>query len=252
MNEDFYIGYLARSPERLARQVRRIVAGTIFVALALIVGVAALQTPAEPGSFEFGVERDFEGVLRVSPLPILRSVSASGAVTNYLLVGEGKHGLPPFAQGHDGERVRFRGSLIQKGPAVMVEMNDASSFTALGRATGPEVPETTGRLGRLGRVVLTGELVDTKCYFGVMRPATGKVHRACAVRCLSGGVPPGLLVRDGRGGGVVVMLTGNGGGPLRLDPQWAARDLRVTGDLDLLEGIPVLETASLALDPGRR
>ena len=110
MNDDFYIGYLPRSPDRLARHVRWIVAGTVFVALALIVGVAARQTPAEPGSFEFGTGRDFEGVLRGSPLPTLRSISASGAVTNYLLVGEGKHGLPAFAQGHDGERVRFRGS----------------------------------------------------------------------------------------------------------------------------------------------
>ncbi len=249
MNHDFYIGHLPRSPDRLARHVRCVVAGTVLVALALIVGVAARQTPAEPGSFEFGIERDFEGVLRGSPLPILRSVSASGAVTNYLLVGEGKHGLPAFAQGHDGERVRFRGSLIQKEPSVMVEMNDAKSFTALGPATASDAPEKTEPLGR---VVLTGELVDTKCYFGVMRPATGKVHRACAVRCLSGGVPPGLLVRDGHGGGVVVMLTGSGGGPLRLDPQWAARSLRATGDLSLREGIPVLETTGLALDPGLR
>lgn len=249
MNDDFYIGYLARSPDRLGRHVRWGVAGTVFVALALIVGVAARQTPAEPGSFEFGIERDFEGVLRVAPLPILRSASASGAVTNYVLVGEGKHGLPAFAQAHDGERVRFRGSLIQKGPSVMVEMNDAKSFTAVGPATASDAPENTVPLGR---VVLTGELVDTKCYFGVMRPATGKVHRACAVRCLSGGVPPGLLVRDGRGGGVVVMLTGSGGGPLRLDPQWAARSLRATGDLSLRDGIPVLDTTGLALDPGRR
>ncbi len=249
MNDDFYVGYLARSPERLARRVLRIVAGTVFVTMASVAWVAARQTPAEPGSFEFGIERDFEGEFRGSPLPTLRSVSASGAVTNYLLVGEGKHGLPAFARGHDDERVRFRGSLIQKGPAVMVEMNDAKSFTALGPATGSDAPEKTVFVGR---VVLTGELVDTKCYFGVMRPATGKVHRACAVRCLSGGVPPGLLVRDGQGGGVVVMLAGRGGGPLRLDPQWAARSLRATGDLSLREGIPVLETTGLALDPGLR
>lgn len=247
MNDDFYIGYLARSPERLARRVRRIVAGTVLVTMASVAWVAARQTPAEPGSFEFGIERDLEGVLREMPLPTMRSVTASGAVTNYLLVGEGKHGLPAFARGHDGERVRFRGSLIQKGPAVMLEMNDAKSFTALGPAPASEATE---KIMPLGRVVLTGELVDTKCYFGVMRPATGKVHRACAVRCLSGGVPPGLLMRDGQGGGVVVMLTGSGGGPLRLDPQWAARSLRATGELSLREGIPVLEATGLALDPG--
>ncbi len=249
MNDDFYIGYLSRSPGGLARHVRRVVAVIGLVSMAVLALVAARQTPAEPGSFEFGIERDFEGVLRGSPLPLLRSVSASGAVTNFLLVGEGKHGLPMFARAHDGERVRFRGSLIQKGAAMMVEMNDAKSFTALGPAAASDAPEKTEVIGA---VVLTGELVDTKCYFGVMRPATGKVHRACAVRCLSGGVPPGLLVRDGQGGGVVVMLAGKGGRPLRLDPQWAARSLRATGDLSLRDGIPVLETSALALDPGLR
>jgi hypothetical protein len=32
-------------------------------------------------------------------------------------------------------------------------------------------------LRNLDRARLTGELVDTKCYFGVMRPANGKVQR---------------------------------------------------------------------------
>ena len=43
---------------------------------------------------------------------------------------------------------------------------------------------------------LTGEIVDSKCYFGVMNPGNGKVHRDCAVRCISGGIPPAFLVRD--------------------------------------------------------
>ena len=68
MNDDFYIGYLARSPQRLGRHVRWIVAGTVFIALALIVGVAARQTPAEPGSFEFGTERYIQFYVTVASL----------------------------------------------------------------------------------------------------------------------------------------------------------------------------------------
>ena len=51
----------------------------------------------------------------------------------------------------------------------------------------------------LGEVQLTGEVVDSKCYFGVMNPGNGKVHRDCAVRCISGGIPPAFLVRDASG-----------------------------------------------------
>jgi len=250
MNDDFYIGYLDESPSALARHTRGLVLALSAVVAGLTAVVAARQTPAEPGTFEFGVKRAFEGVLHESPLPILRSVSPSGAVTNYLLVGAGKHGLPAFARGHDGQRVRFHGSLIQKDTGVMVELNDAHSFTVLGPTTAVESRPPQEAIGDVG---LTGELVDTKCYFGVMRPATGKVHRACAARCLSGGVPPGLLLRDGEGGAVVVLLSGPNGQPLQFEIEWAARLVRAEGKLTWREGIPWLEVVRLSLaEAGRQ
>ena len=50
---------------------------------------------------------------------------------------------------------------------------------------------------RLGPAKLTGEVVDSKCYLGVMNPGRTKVHRDCAVRCISGGIPPMLVTGDG-------------------------------------------------------
>ena len=52
----------------------------------------------------------------------------------------------------------------------------------------------------LGHVTLRGELVDSKCWTGVMNPGEGKGHRACAIRCLSGGIPALFAVpgQDGR------------------------------------------------------
>lgn len=69
----------------------------------------------------------------------------------------------------------------------MLEMNDESSFQVPGESS-PR--ERAGRTETVGRVRLAGELVDINCYFGVMRPARGKVHRACSVRSLFGGAPP--------------------------------------------------------------
>lgn len=244
MNNDFYIGYLDQSPPRLAGHTRWVVVLLAVLVAGLAVLLAARQAPAEPGTFEFGVKRTFEGVLYETPLPLLHSVSSVGAATNYLLVGEGKHGLPAFARGHERERVRFQGSLIQMGNAQMIELNDAKSFTVLGVASAHErLPASE----TIGEAVLTGELVDTKCYFGVMRPAVGKVHRACAVRCLSGGVPPGLLVRDNRGDATVVLLTAPGGRPLKFDVQWAARQVEAGGKLFIHEGVTRLEVESLSL-----
>ena len=160
---------------------------------------------------------------------------------NYLLVGAGKFGPPDVIRGHAGERVRFQGSLIYRDGVAMVEMNEPGSFQVLGAGS----PATVEPVTQLGRAVFTGELVDTKCFFGVMRPATGKVHQACAVLCLSGGVPPGLLVRDAAGNGVVILLAGPRGQPLDYDVEWAARTIRVAGELEIDSGTPILRVAAL-------
>jgi len=247
VNDEFYVGYLQKSPPGLATRTRAWIV-MVGVITAVVAGlVAARQTPAEVGLFEFGVGRTFEGVLHEFPIPILRTVSPDGSVTNHLLVGPGKQGLPPFARGSDGQHVRFVGSLIQMGSNRMIEVNDEASFVRIGPANtaNPRPPQI-----EIGQVVLRGELVDTKCYFGVMRPATGKVHRACAVRCLSGGVPPGLLVRDGQGNAVVVLLCGRNGTPLKLDAQWAARVMDVHGRLLVREGVASLEVEHITLVDG--
>ncbi len=240
-SDDFYVGYLPM-PEGLKRFARVLVV-SLAAALALLGGVvAALQRPSPSGVFEYGVERQFEGILFERPVPVLR-VHHQGGAESFLLVGFGKFGLPEFARGADRRRVRFSGSLIYREGLTMVEMNDPQSFEVLGEPpTGDLWPEVEV----IGPVELVGELVDTKCYFGVMRPATGKVHRACAVRCLSGGVPPGLLVRDHGDDGMVFMLVGQGSAPLAYDVEWAARTVRAAGTLELHDGIPVVRVRSLA------
>jgi hypothetical protein len=51
-------------------------------------------------------------------------------------------------------------------------------------------------VGAGATVTLTGEIVDSKCFLGVMTPGDGRTHSACASLCLRGGIPPALLVRD--------------------------------------------------------
>jgi hypothetical protein len=84
----------------------------------------------------------------------------------------------------------------------------------------------------LGSVSLTGEIVDTKCHFGVMNPGSGKVHRDCAVRCISGGIPPGLLIRDRDGKLRTVLLAGADGRELHREIlDYVAQPVRVHGTL---------------------
>lgn len=248
MNSEFYVGYLDRSPPGLARHTRLRVAILLGLVATLLSVLAASQHPAEPGRFDFGVPHTFEGVLHEFPIPMLQEKGPEGAIRNHLLVGFGKHGLPDFARGHDGERVRFRGSIIEGGGLRMIELNDPRSFVTVSeRDPLPASGLRPGTVEPLGAVTLIGELVDTKCYAGVMRPAVGKVHRACAARCLHGGVPPGLLLRGSDGAATVVLLVGPKDTELKVNAQWAARLLRAEGSLTIQEGQARLAVRSLSL-----
>ncbi len=246
MNDEFYIGYLPSAPPGLARRAKRVVLTLIFLGASSVVWLAASQAARPAGTFEFGTVRTFEGVLIERPIPMLRvspPEGLEGEASPLVLVGFGKGGLPEFARGHHGAQVRFRGTLVIQGANAMIELNDPESFEVI---TPAAAGDPTGEILSLN-VTVTGELVDTKCYFGVMRPATGKVHRACAVRCLSGGVPPGLLVRDDIGGSAVFLLAGTDGAPLDYDVEWAALAVTARGALELHGELPVLRVRSLEL-----
>jgi hypothetical protein len=60
----------------------------------------------------------------------------------------------------------------------------------------------------LGEVTLSGEIIDSKCFMGVMKPGEGKVHRACAAMCIAGGIPPLLVVNQSDGNRYGYILIG--------------------------------------------
>ena len=68
---EFYIGYQSQAPAETGRFLRRVVGLLILGGGALAVMLASLQQPFDPGIFEFGVVREFEGVLVETPVPAL-------------------------------------------------------------------------------------------------------------------------------------------------------------------------------------
>ena len=188
-HDDFYVGYQLASPERQGRFTRRAAIGLLALAGAVAAAWSWRQGSFPEANFEFGVEREWEGTVETWPAAMLAT-----AERRYLLVGAGKHG---FETGLAGQRVKLRGSRIWRGSEEMIEV---AGVTPLG--PGSPAPERVA----LGRVRLTGEIVDLKCFLGVMNPGAGKVHRACAARCLSGGVPAGFVVQDAEGTRRVLLL----------------------------------------------
>jgi len=207
----FYIGYHPNAPADTARTGRRLIVALVGGAAVLGALIASRQPRADPSVFEYGIERSFEGQIVEHPYPALL-VPRPGitdrdvAYSRYLLVAQGKHGAQELVKGLDGGGAELKGSLIYRDGETMVEVAHAASK---GAVSAPPIQTEI-----LGRFILHGEIVDSKCYLGVMRPGNGAVHRGCATRCLSGGAPPLLIVHDATGPAAFILLTGPDGAPL--------------------------------------
>ena len=239
---DFYVGYLPKAPTALARFVRKIIIGlgllAVTAALLLVVG----QMQFANSVFEYGKLSSFEGIVVTRPIPTLLvtrpgQVGQGDKYSRYLLVAPGKHGADDLVAGFDGKQVRLQGQLIYREGGTMVEITPGS-MAVIDNA--PAVQATTRDLGT---VTVTGEIVDSKCYLGVMNPGQGKVHRDCAARCLSGGIPPIFVTTDGH---EQLLLVGLDGRALGRDVlrEFIAEPIQIQGEL--------LETGStqlLKVDP---
>ncbi len=236
--ENFFVGYLPL-PERLRPFLRRSV-GALAMAFAVVaVGVGASQRPLGAGEYGYGVESRLEGLLRLEPLPSLWVASSAGDEAEPLqvvpLVGLGKHGAAPEILALAGHEVRATGSWIQRGPERLFEIGRAELLAA---PPGP-VASTVAR----GRVRLAGEIVDSKCWLGVMKPATGKSHKDCAIRCISGGSPAALVARSTAGEVALFWLVAPDGRPLGRELlDVVAEPVEVAGELTLLGGRSILVT----------
>jgi hypothetical protein len=239
---DFYVGYLPKAPTALARFVRKVILGlgllAATAALVLVVG----QMPFANSAFEYGKLRSFVGVVVTRPAPTLLVVRPGEAgqqdkYSRYLLVAPGKHGADDLAAGFDGKRVRLQGQLIYREGGTMVEITPGSITLV---DTAPREQETTRDLGA---VTITGEIVDSKCYLGAMNPGQGKVHRDCAARCLSGGIPPIFVTT---GAHETFLLVGPDGRALGHDAlrEFVAEPITIRGEL-LQQG----ESQLLRIDP---
>jgi hypothetical protein len=249
---EFYIGYLPKAPAGIRRRVLAVVVLLLALCAACAFLFAKSQKTFATSLFEFGKERVFEGTIEEAPYPML-SIKRPGAsltgdsYSRYLLVAAGKHGANPQVAKYAGKDVRLRGSLIYRDGQTMIELV-SGSIAEVGNAQRPP-----GAPATLGEFTLTGEIVDSKCYLGVMNPGSGKVHRDCAVRCISGGIPPALATNDLDGSPSLLLLTDLQNKPLPKEAvlNLVGQPVRIRGRVLRLGSAMFLETESAAITPLR-
>ena len=199
--EPFYVGYLGGPPAALARFLRGRVIVLLLGAAALGATLAFAHAPQPAKIFEWNQPTRVTGSLQGGANPRLW---VDGSARGILLVAPGKHGAGRWVDEHAGRRVALSGSLIYRDDQSMIELVPGS-IEALGPGQLPS------RAVQAGEHRFEGEIVDSKCFLGVMAPGSTKPHRACASLCIRGGIPPVLLVRDAGGEAFYLLLEGPGG-----------------------------------------
>lgn len=247
MNE-FYVGYLPKAPVEIAHRIRTVVVLLlIFAAIAAMV-FARVQRTFAPSVFEYGKVGTFEGTIEATPYPIL-IVAEPGSIepkaSRYLLVAEGKHGADSQAAAFTGKTVQLRATRIYRDNQMMLEV--ASGSISLKGDSVQSVPP----IKELGTFELSGEIVDSKCYLGVMNPGSGKVHRDCAVRCISGGIPPVFATNDFNGSPAILLLTDLDQKPLYKESflKLVAQPVRIQGKVVKIGETLFLKTKPSAIFP---
>ncbi len=185
--EAFFIGWSADIPSDIGRFTRSAVLAITTLGVALAVILPLLQNRFDPGSFDFGNTTVVEGELVTEPYPALHTDDLD-STSDPLLVATGKRGAEGLlAALESGSWVEVEGTKIDAPAATMIEITRAAP------ADSPRTVQSANSID-FGEFELAGEIVDSKCFLGVMKPGRSRGHRACAIRCISGGVPPALLV----------------------------------------------------------
>lgn len=206
----FYIGWQDQAPP----EIRSLIRGTILGLGLLMIFTAGILVFSQRGFdssvFELGNLTTRQGILVRYPVPMLKvPIAATGdKVSEYqsiLLIGFGKFGAEATLSAMEkktgidlaGKDVQLRGTRIYYQGKEAFELTEGEP--ALLSWEEPQVPYQAQEKD-FGKVSLVGEILDPKCALGVMKPGYGKPHRSCAVRCISGGIPPVLRMQTKIGG----------------------------------------------------
>jgi hypothetical protein len=221
-NAEFYIGWMPGAPASFAKQIKRVLLILFAAALLISAVLASFQKKFAVASFEFGKLTEVKGIYCNAPVPMIKVIAGKDiwGNTSYLtipLVGYGKHGAATAIMQLEKEKnisfnnkeLTLKGTLLYGDGKTLLQINkDDNPVIAVGKDAGPLLLSVQKDLG-LQKI--KGEIIDPKCYFGVMKPGEGKVHRDCAIRCILGGIPPVLKVMNEKGEKNYYLLVGPNG-----------------------------------------
>lgn len=213
---DFFVGYSDQIPHKSKKGIRRFVVISALVLVVTAVLFSFTQKPFTNATFELTNESTLTGMFYQKPYPMLRVKDSMGGTRSILLLGFGKFGANKYIdhlleenQSLNGQQLEIKGNLIYYNNKTLLQITNQEKVQILGESNVKLTPEFNADIA-----TLEGEIVDPKCYFGVMKPGFGKIHRSCAIRCISGGIPPVFVSSDSLDPSPYYIITNSRGEPI--------------------------------------
>ncbi len=240
-DDPFFIGW-AETPPADRRFFLGLGLGLMAGTASLGAGLAALQRAPGAGDWDPDKVREWRGIVSAAPYAMLRSRDLGGGVPRTALLScLGKCGVAAQIGALEGQPVVVTGSLIQRGQHTMLAVDEQGPWLRRDERAAPDAGLAFPAVEALGEVSLSGEILDSKCWFGAMRPSDGKLHKACASLCIRGGIPPAFFARGPAGQSALMIMTAGGRahGPellaLVADPVHLSGRVLRRGDLLMLD-----------------
>ena len=200
---EFYIGWKNEIPKESKSLLKKILIPLFVFIPILFFVIVLLQKPFNNHFFEFGQTSEITGTYFHSPFPMLIAddqMIKEGLSKDILLVGYGKFGaagtmksIQEKSGDLNGKKITLQGTLTYGDGKTLLELTqEGASLVKIENQSVANSPLNTPTA-----ISVQGEIIDPKCYFGVMKPGEGKVHKSCAIRCISGGIPPVLRHETG-------------------------------------------------------
>ncbi len=204
VDTDFFIGWLGIIPNSYQRTLRFFVPSLFLLSIIFIVVISNSTNKIRFSTYDYYKTLSFEGELLLKPFPMLRVLELDNnrtpKVVLYPLVNEGKFGadesVQAFLTQYPNEQrvfVQLQAKIIERDGQVAMElMNTKDNIKKIKYST--SIPALV--LGQAKDTILKGQIIDPKCYLGVMNPGEGKPHRSCAINCTKGGIMPAFVTEN--------------------------------------------------------
>lgn len=208
----FFVGYL-NPPKGLHNflLITAIVLVSSFGAASILVG-ATQDDPGVAGfRFDFG-RQTITGIIEAEPYPLIYVTEGSERIKagrTVMLAGPGKTGIMKNIKQMEGSTIKATGIMLKRGELDMLQVGRGKNAVEPVTADTP-VPESKS----IGKWRLQGEICDGKCLAGAMQPGRGLAHKACAILCVIGDIPPVFVSTQPIEGQEFLLMGDINGGPL--------------------------------------